>query len=146
MKRRPSQAVMDEAARRLGAPNAEAFIAIAAPSMMCAFNLICKLIARHEPPEGQPERSAPVVIVRILPTGNAQYLAFDGPPVRLFIVDECAPGDRVYEITDRHPAPMLHALVRPGEPIGSQHDERHQALMSRVEAARNGTPNLRSVE
>ena len=46
------RAVMDDAARRLGAPNADAFIRVAPPSMMCAFNLICKLIAKHEPPAG----------------------------------------------------------------------------------------------
>lgn len=42
-------AVMDDAARRLGAPDHIAFLAAATHSMKCAFGLICELIAKHEP-------------------------------------------------------------------------------------------------
>ncbi|MCP3732037.1 hypothetical protein M9978_16550 [Sphingomonas sp. MG17] len=41
---------MDDAAKRLGAPDHRAFLAIAEPSMKCAFKLICRLIEKHEPP------------------------------------------------------------------------------------------------
>lgn len=51
----PSERVMEDAARRLGAPGARAFLAAAPPSMLCAFRLICSLIAKHEPPPGAPE-------------------------------------------------------------------------------------------
>lgn len=52
---RPSQMVMEDAARRLGAPDAASFLRIAQPSLLCAFKLICRLIAEHEPPPGSPE-------------------------------------------------------------------------------------------
>lgn len=47
----PSWPVMDDAARRLGAPDARAFLAAASPSLKCAFKLICQLITKHEPPD-----------------------------------------------------------------------------------------------
>ncbi len=46
----PSIEVMDDAARRLGAPNHQVFLAVASPAMKCAFELICRLIGKHEPP------------------------------------------------------------------------------------------------
>jgi hypothetical protein len=49
----PSVLVMDDAARRLGAPDHETFLADAPTSMKCAFKLICKLLMKHEyGPEG----------------------------------------------------------------------------------------------
>lgn len=48
MKSLPSQAIMDDAARRLGAPDARTFLAHAPKSMKCAFRLICELIQKHE--------------------------------------------------------------------------------------------------
>lgn len=41
--------IMDDAARRLGAPNHTAFLSVASHSMKCAFRLICELIAKYEP-------------------------------------------------------------------------------------------------
>jgi hypothetical protein len=41
-------AIMDDAARRLGAPDHTAFLSAASHSMKCAFRLICELIAKHE--------------------------------------------------------------------------------------------------
>ena len=42
-------AIMDDAARRLGAPDHITFLAAAPHSLKCAFALICELIAKHEP-------------------------------------------------------------------------------------------------
>jgi hypothetical protein len=44
----PSEIVMDDAAKRLGAPNHREFLRFAAPSMQCAFLLICQLLMKHE--------------------------------------------------------------------------------------------------
>lgn len=55
----PSIEVMDAAAKRLGAPNSQSFLAVASDSMKSAFKVICELIGRHEPPEGSPEAERP---------------------------------------------------------------------------------------
>jgi hypothetical protein len=47
-------AVMNDAARRLGAPDYQSFLAVASRSTRCAFRLICELIARHEPSGAAP--------------------------------------------------------------------------------------------
>jgi hypothetical protein len=39
---------MDDAAKRLGAPNHREFLRLATPSVQCAFLLICQLLMKHE--------------------------------------------------------------------------------------------------
>lgn len=46
----PSWEVMDDVARRLGAPDARAFLAAAPASMKACFRLCCTLVAKYEPP------------------------------------------------------------------------------------------------
>jgi hypothetical protein len=92
--------------------------------------------------------SLPVALVRFLPDGELELFAFadeGGAELRMLVVDERCPSDRVYEIVERVPLAGLSALVKPGEPIGSRDDARHAALLAMVEAAREGRTHLEIV-
>lgn len=56
----PSVEVMDEAARRLGAPSHQSYLTMATEPMKAAFKIICVMIGRYEPPEGSPEAETPI--------------------------------------------------------------------------------------
>jgi hypothetical protein len=64
-------------------------------------------------------------------------------PVKLLVVDERCPGDRVFEVTARLSDAELAALVPPAAPIGGDDDARHVALLAAEAAAIAGRPRLR---
>lgn len=51
------------------------------------------------------------------------YYVFGDDDVRLFVVDENAPDDRVYEIVDRHKREEIVKLIPNGSEIGNTNDE-----------------------
>jgi len=63
---------------------------------------------------------------------------------RLFVVDDRAPNDRVYEMTDRCKADDIKKLMR-DDPIGHRNDSRHAAIEARILEAATGAPRLRPV-
>jgi hypothetical protein len=65
-----------------------------------------------------------------------------GDDVQVFVVDENAPGDRVYEMTDRDTIDSIQRLIPEGSIIGSSNDERHAALENRILAHQDGRPLL----
>lgn len=65
--------------------------------------------------------------------------------VRMLIVDDRAPGDRVYEMSDAS-TPAEIARIVGGDEIGSKHDSRHAALSARVLEMTGGPPRLRIVD
>lgn len=80
----------------------------------------------------------PIVIVRTMPNGDVEYFV-SGDPVQLLLVDERAPGDRVYEWLPRHPFDPLTELIGQSV-IGSSLDMRHEAIKRQVENYLDGTP------
>lgn len=87
--------------------------------------------------------SPATAIVHIAADGEVDYQVTEG--ARLLIVDERAPGDRVYGVTSRITAADVTALIGSDE-VGSQHDDRHPVLAARVIAAQEGRPHLRLVD
>ncbi len=85
------------------------------------------------------------VIVRFDERGEIDYTVV-GDAVRLFIVDERTPGDRVYEWLPRATAKQFRAIIPAGEEIGNSVDERHDAIAARINAAIEGRPHLSIVE
>lgn len=86
-----------------------------------------------------------VVVVHFDEDGDWSYHVF-GEKVRLFIVDERAPNDRVYEYLSRSEPSYLRDLIPAGSDIGNQNDERHEAIKHRVLAAGEGRSHLSVVE
>lgn len=87
-----------------------------------------------------------VVIVRFDEDGEIDYTVIGDDRVRLFIVDERAPHDRVYEYTSSDPVERLREIIPRGSIIGSQHDDRHEAIVARILAAREGRAHLEVVD
>ncbi len=82
------------------------------------------------------------VIVHFDSDGELMFYAAGN--VRLFIVDERAPNDRVFEWTDRV-LPSQIASIIGDSPIGSPDDERHAAIEHKVVALVEGRPRLEVV-
>lgn len=80
------------------------------------------------------------VIVQFDQNGELSYHVIGDDRVRLFIVDERAPHDRVYEWTQRSPASEFRRLIPEGAEIGHGKDSRHAAIAARIEAG--GKPHL----
>lgn len=85
-----------------------------------------------------------LVIVHYDEDGQARFYCA-GEEVRLFIVDERAPGDRVYEWLSRDSADTIRGILR-DDPIGSSADERHEAIKHKVLKAIEGKRHLEPVE
>jgi hypothetical protein len=86
----------------------------------------------------------PTVIVHFDEQGELNYHVQGD--VRMFIVDERAPDDRVYEWTPRATPEAIGAMLGPDPDIGSSGDARHAALAARIEAAQQGRAHLHAVE
>lgn len=86
------------------------------------------------------------VIVRFDEDGEINYHVIGGEAVRLFIVDERAPHDRVYEWLPRDEASVLREIIPAGTEIGSNQDERHEAVAAKVTARLAGKSHLSIVE
>jgi len=85
--------------------------------------------------------NTPIVVLHIDESGESHFLA--SGDVRLFIIDDTAPHDRVYEILDRVGRRTTLAMI--GDDIGDQNDERHTAIKAVIAEAFDGTPRLRLV-
>jgi hypothetical protein len=87
-----------------------------------------------------------IVCVHYDEHGEIEFHVFGDERVRLFIVDERAPNDRVYEYTSRTDPAALRMLTPEGVDIGNRNDERHEAIAHRILSRQDGKPHLRSVE
>lgn len=85
-----------------------------------------------------------LVIVHYDANGEPSYFCA-GEEIRLFIVDERAPNDRVYEWLTRDSADTIKGVLR-DDPIGSSSDDRHEAIKHRVLKAIAGKRQLEPVE
>lgn len=88
--------------------------------------------------------SEATVIVRFDDDGELTYHVFGD--TRLYIVDERAPDDRVYEWLSRSSADEIAAMIPKGETIGNGRDERGVVLAHRIKAAMDGRPHLAALE
>lgn len=86
-----------------------------------------------------------IAIVRFDENGEITYHVSGDARFRLFIVDERAPHDRVYEWTQRAPVDEVGAILG-ADPIGHSGDERHAAIAGVIHAARDGRKHLSVVE
>lgn len=86
-----------------------------------------------------------IAVVHIKEDGWADYLICGDERFRLFVVDERAPNDRVYEMTRRDDPEVVRAILG-DDPIGSCRDSRHAAIEARVSEMVGGTPRLTIVE
>lgn len=86
-----------------------------------------------------------VAVVHIKEDGDTDYLICGDDKFRLFIVDERAPNDRVYEITLRAAPETIREIIG-DSPIGHRNDERHAAIEARIKEELDGTPRLKVVE
>lgn len=81
-----------------------------------------------------------IVVVRFEKNGDIGYDVFGGGDIRLFIIDERCPSDRVYEWLGRSRPERFRELIPHGEPIGSSSDARHPAIKAGVENLLRGEP------
>ena len=86
-----------------------------------------------------------VAVVHIKEDGDTDYLICGDDKFRLFIVDERAPNDRVYEMTLRVAPETIRKIIG-DSPIGHRNDERHAAIEARIKEELDGTPRLKVVE
>lgn len=84
------------------------------------------------------------VVVTWTEDGDVIYTVCGDERVRLFIVDERSPNDRVYEWVDRSPPETLREIIRDDE-IGHKNDARHAAIEAKLIAALEGKPHLKPV-
>ena len=82
----------------------------------------------------------PVVVVRTLGGGDVEYYV-SGERVRLLLIDERAPSDRVYEWFPRVKPWDIADLIGDSS-IGSSQDARHPAIKHQVESLLEGKPAL----
>jgi hypothetical protein len=85
----------------------------------------------------------PTVVVHIDRDGSENYLACGD--VRLLVIDERTPHDRVYEMSSRITQEQLDAIIG-GSPVGSCADERHAAIAARINADIDGVSHLKVVK
>lgn len=81
------------------------------------------------------------VIVHFDKDGELDYHV-TGEEVRLFIVDDRVPHDRVYEWTRRCDASDIGAIIGDDASIGHSGDERHAAVTHSILALQEGRPRL----
>ncbi|QAY77907.1 hypothetical protein [Sphingosinicella sp. BN140058] len=90
--------------------------------------------------------TGPIALLRFTADGEMQMCIAGEEPIRFLVVDDRCPNDRVYEVTTRIGAAEFARIVPEDASVGSKADERHEALVARIEAAINGRSHLRSVE
>ena len=88
--------------------------------------------------------SEATVIVRFDEDGELTYHVYGD--TRLYIVDERAPDDRVYEWLPRATAEDIADLIPVGSVIGNGQDERQPVIAHRVKAYQEGRPHLSVVK
>lgn len=95
---------------------------------------------------GHAHKAPPIVVCHFDEAGELNYHIFGNGAVRLLIVDDRVPQDRVYEYTTREDPAELAQLIPEGSEIGSRHDQRSAAISARIVAALDGRPHLAIVE
>lgn len=84
----------------------------------------------------------PTVIVHITDESRCPTDYAIHGDVRVFVVDENCPHDRVYEMTRREKIERIREIIPEGCEIGSQHDERHTAIEAKIDAYLDGRKHL----
>jgi hypothetical protein len=74
------------------------------------------------------------------------YHVIGGDDVALFVVDDNAPNDRVYEVLSRSDKSIVTELIPEGTVIGSMNDERHEAISNAVNALIEDRPRFGIIE
>jgi hypothetical protein len=69
-----------------------------------------------------------------------------GEGVRLFVVDDNHPGDRVFEWLSRSPESVIGEIIPEGSPVGNNQDQRHAALTNSIDAMLDDRPRFTVVE
>lgn len=90
------------------------------------------------------ESLPPTAIVRIRPNGDVDYLRTAG--VEMIVVDERAPNDRAYRISDEGIECQADVDRLTDGIVGSKDEPRHAAMAARIRAMAMGEPALTVVE
>lgn len=85
------------------------------------------------------------VVMHIDTDGSSSLLVCGAESVRVFVIDERAPNDRVYEITGRDTAEEIKDALG-DSPIGHAGDDRHEAISNRINAELDGRNRFSIVE
>lgn len=83
----------------------------------------------------------PTVIVHFDEDAEINYFVA-GEGIRLLIVDDRTPHDRVYEWLTRATPEQMAALIPADTTIGHSQDERHAAFSHAIKAAQRGERHL----
>lgn len=88
-----------------------------------------------------------IVIIHHNPNtlGGMSYFVEVGAPVRVFVVDDRVPHERVYELTLRFSRESLLGIIGDSS-IGHAGDERHKAVSSRILAHLEDRPFLTLID
>lgn len=84
------------------------------------------------------------VVMHIDTDGSSSLLVCGAEGVRVFVIDERAPNDRVYEITGRDTAEEINKAIG-DSPIGNACDDRHEAIKNSIKAELDGRPKFHVV-
>lgn len=83
-----------------------------------------------------------VVVIRTDVDGDVSYFVVaENVNIRLFMIDERAKNDRVYEWLSRDSGDVVRELLGP-PPYGSNQDERHPAIAASILEIIDGRPRL----
>lgn len=82
------------------------------------------------------------VIVHIAEGESIPTYHVVGEDVRLFVVDENHPGDRVFEWLSRSPESVIGEIIPEGSPVGSNQDQRHAAVQNSIDAMLDDRPRF----
>jgi hypothetical protein len=85
------------------------------------------------------------VVVHYDERGEVTFHVYGDDSVRLYIVDERCPNDRVYEWLSRE-APDAFKEMIGDSPIGSSADDRHGAVKNLILSSIAGRPHLKPVD
>lgn len=85
--------------------------------------------------------------VLILHEPDGCFTVVTDAPADVIFVCEHAPHDRLYKLSTAHTVSAeLVASILSDDPIGSNEDERHEAISNRIIAVLGGEKHLRVVE
>lgn len=85
--------------------------------------------------------------VLIIQEPDGMFSVVTDAPADVIVVCEHAPHDRLYKLSTAHKVSAeLVASILGDDPIGSNEDERHEAISNRIIAVLGGEKHLRAVE
>lgn len=88
------------------------------------------------------------LVVAHIAKGDAlpSYYVFGDERIRMIVVDDNAPHDRVYELLGRDDPKILEELIPEGTKIGNSADGRNEVIAAFIESKMAGKSHLKVVK